>query len=557
LRRELQQQHQQLRKNYLEKLAEALVLKREPYLDTDPKYEERLTLRTAKEVKRIIRLEQKRKYYRMIGSQLSDHTDNAGGLTRKDVPLHPADLPLTSLPDPKTWKGPWRSVTDPEEIAKYVCIINTRQYNQAQATPFGSGYLADTIGLNIEHPAAAHLLNGSFVPDAGTGLLPETLRVIEYLNRPSYLNQPFPTTITTKEFQATYGVVKERASSSALGRHVGHYKAAAQDDTLSQVHSAMMILPYKMGFSPQCWHRIVDVMLEKEPGNPKLHRLRINALIESDYNQSQRILIARHLTHKLEDNNLVPDMQYGSRPGKLCIMPVLNKQLSHDIIRQTKHTVAVIENDAVGCYDRLMNPLLLLAMRQLGVTELMAKSMSLTWSHAHSVSLILNLQTGLVSPQYHCQYDDLFETMMGTQARSIQWQYKAGVTSEKPETDEDEEPNEELWEDQSFEEYYSTHESEETSQPSDLEDEENEVGRPDIYVTRSGRRSKPPERLIYDANACLIRTNEHEDEETWSEQNLLAFNASTDPETMYHHQAMKQPDREYFQEAMKKKCEAH
>jgi len=74
-RRELQQQHQQLRANYLEKLAEALVLKRAPYLDTDPKYEERLTLRTAKEVKRLIRLEQKRKYYKMIGSQLRDHTD--------------------------------------------------------------------------------------------------------------------------------------------------------------------------------------------------------------------------------------------------------------------------------------------------------------------------------------------------------------------------------------------------------------------------------------------------------------------------------------------------
>ncbi len=44
----------------------------------------------------------------------------------------------------------------------------------------------------------------------------------------------------------------------------------------------------------------------------------------------------------------------------------------------------------------------------------------------------------------------------------------------KNQKDEDEEPNEELWEDQSFEEYYSTHESEETSQPSDLEDEENE-----------------------------------------------------------------------------------
>ncbi len=31
-----------------------------------------------------------------------------------------------------------------------------------------------------------------------------------------------------------------------------------------------------------------------------------------------------------------------------------------------------------------------------------------------------------------------------------------------------------------FEEYYSSHESEETSPPSDSEDEENEVGRPNI-----------------------------------------------------------------------------
>jgi hypothetical protein len=83
------------------------------------------------------------------------------------------------------------------------------------------------------------------------------------------------------------------------------------------------------------------------------------------------------------------------------------------------------------------------------------------------------------------------------------------------------------------------------------------VDRPDIYVTRSGRRSKPHERLIYDANTCLIRPNEHEDEETWSEQELIAYKASTDPDTMYHHQAMKQPDREKFQEAMRKECEAH
>jgi hypothetical protein len=45
----------------------------------------------------------------------------------------------------------------------------------------------------------------------------------------------------------------------------------------------------------------------------------------------------------------------------------------------------------------------------------------------------LNLQTGLVSPQFHCSYDDLFETTTRTQARSIpksQWQYKVGFVKE-------------------------------------------------------------------------------------------------------------------------------
>jgi len=52
------------------------------------------------------------------------------------------------------------------------------------------------------------------------------------------------------------------------------------------------------------------------------------------------------------------------------------------------------------------------------------------------VSLILNIETGLVSPQYHRAYDDLFETTTGTQARSIpksKWQQKAGFTNKEVE----------------------------------------------------------------------------------------------------------------------------
>ncbi len=44
------------------------------------------------------------------------------------------------------------------------------------------------------------------------------------------------------------------------------------------------------------------------------------------------------------------------------------------------------------------------------------------------------VKTGLVSPQFHCMYDDLFETTTGTQSRSIpkaQWQYKAGLIDQE------------------------------------------------------------------------------------------------------------------------------
>jgi hypothetical protein len=178
--------------------------------------------------------------------------------------------------------------------------------------------------------------------------------------------------------------------------------------------------------------------------------------------------------------------------------------------------------------------------------------------HALNVSLVLNLQTGLVSPQYHCQYDDLFETTTGTQVRSIptsQWQYKAGLVSGTPKLDEEEQRIEDEWEKQSFEDYYSSQENEEQLSESEGETMNNDED--NIYVTRSGRKSKPPERLYYDVQSCLIATNEHDQEEAWNEQHLLAYKASTDPDTMYHHQAMKQPDKEKFQEAMRKECEAH
>jgi hypothetical protein len=98
--------------------------------------------------------------------------------------------------------------------------------------------------------------------------------------------------ITPDAYRSCYKAIPERTSSSPSGRHVGHYKAAIQSDALTLIHSQMMTLPFHTGFSPPCWQKVINVMLEKQAGSPRVHRLRIIALLENDFNQALCIIFA-------------------------------------------------------------------------------------------------------------------------------------------------------------------------------------------------------------------------------------------------------------------------
>jgi len=71
--------------------------------------------------------------------------------------------------------------------------------------------------------------------------------------------------------------------------------------------------------------------------------------------------------------------------------------------------------------------------------------------------------------------------------------------------------------------------------------------------------SKAPERLGMTAFESILEPYDYEDWDEWCEKDLSAFKASeqvsmkasTDPDIMYYHQAMWEPDRVMFKEAIR------
>ena len=219
--------------------------------------------------------------------------------------------------------------------------------------------------------------------------------------------------------------------------------------------------------------------------------------------------------------------------------------------------------------------------------------------HARSVALVLNIETGHVSPQFHVKYDDLFETIaQGLQPVSI-WQEKCYFVRPKPSRTWDirkrtpakpkrhAKPNSpgHMQQDQSQQraamgidppEYFEHGLADE--QEGDDAPERDEGGEQQLadepYVTRAGRQVKltPKARELalegvhYEAYAYQAVEFEALSTEDYSEDDKLAqmedpimycLKATSDPDTMYYSQAMKEPDAKQFQKAMVDEVNAH
>jgi hypothetical protein len=264
-------------------------------------------------------------------------------------------------------EGEMRELHTQEEIEAALLKENHRRFNQAVDTPFLRPPLYDLIGPFGDTPTAQYILqHGCLPPGISTeGIDPHVIRILPFLKR-GLDPGGFDLDISVDDHKQGWKKAKEFTSSGPSGLHFGHFKAGCQRDTIASLDASMTSVPFKSGYSPLRWQHGTNVMLVKQPGDFRVHRLRTILLYEADFNQNNKQL-GRMMMKRAESAHLIAEEQYGSRKNRAAIDQCLNRQLSTDIFRQKRITGAFVATDALSCYDRIVHSFASLAMQRVGV----------------------------------------------------------------------------------------------------------------------------------------------------------------------------------------------
>jgi hypothetical protein len=134
-------------------------------------------------------------------------------------------------------------------------------------------------------------------------------------------------------------------STSPSGRHLGHQHLlfhprgidnAAERKILNdaksdlwQLHHIPIYYATHHGYCFSQWHKVVNTMIEKEPGNPLLHRLHVIHLYKNDYNMILGTKF-RELVQKCLDNDQFNPGCYGGLSNKQALDRVFLELMQND-----------------------------------------------------------------------------------------------------------------------------------------------------------------------------------------------------------------------------------
>lgn len=290
------------------------------------------------------------------------------------------------ITNPET--GEDETVFDPADITTNIIARNMEHFHQADGTPFTTTEL-QAICKNPFEMAIKQLHNHTGYGNASFDAV-----ISELSNRPA-APDPMLGLVDGNDLTQKFRRWKESTSTSPSKRHLGLYRAILKapnphfqndDDTESSVtrstsssdeedHGAIFFnflaqiinVCVNTGYVLSRWRKVASVMLEKIPNRPVIEKLRVIHLFEADLNAWTGIVFGRRMMHKAEALEMLGEEQGGSRKGRTATDVYAMKFLSFQMAELTRTPLAVMDNDAKACYDRIVMALASQRCEQIGI----------------------------------------------------------------------------------------------------------------------------------------------------------------------------------------------
>eukprot|EP00957_Ditylum_brightwellii_P100496 7660666-Ditylum_brightwellii.AAC.1 len=163
----------------------------------------------------------------------------------------------------------WVPIEDDDKVMSRLLLCNKLHLHQALDSPFAHGPLKEYISNYGLGSSAQDILDGNFDPNAANNFPTVNFWLRNQIQRMAPTNS-IKVDLTLDDYKELIKSQCEPTSSSPSGQHYGHYRAALTSESISLVHATMMTLPFLLGFTLQRWQTSIDIMLEKDPGSPKI-----------------------------------------------------------------------------------------------------------------------------------------------------------------------------------------------------------------------------------------------------------------------------------------------
>ena len=196
------------------------------------------------------------------------------------------------------------------DVENAIMRNNTSRFRLASTYVLNTGRIAKELGRFAITALGAAILGGHFLlpgvfPPLLYGLLRTIIRIACKVGRVRNSES-----FSYQNFQSYWRGAKERTSSAYSGLHFGHYKAAAHDNHLSEIHAMMTEIAMRGGFAYERWKRGLSVMIPKKPGARRVDHQRALLLFEGDFNWANKNIFADHMVKRALNHDVIPGEQY-------------------------------------------------------------------------------------------------------------------------------------------------------------------------------------------------------------------------------------------------------